>query len=667
MDRDALPGRRCSSAQAWGWIAGGLALAAALSVVTPAVAAPGVPPSSTGGGEGGALPRTEARRRIAALRAEIAHHDTLYFQQAEPEISDFAYDQLKRELGELEKAFPTAGGDAAASAPVGDDRSGLFPTWRHRERMLSLEKTYAEAELRAFVAGLARQLAGADLTYVVEPKVDGVAVSAIYEKGRLVRAVTRGDGVEGDDITPNARTIRSLPRALRPTAPDGTANPIPDLIELRGEIYVTFAEFARINREREAADEPLFSHPRNLAASTIRLLDPGAVAERKLDVVFYGWGACEPAALVPATQRGFHEQARAWGLPVLEKTWMAHSADEVWAAVQAFGRLRRQLPFPADGAVVKLDPVPLRGICGETRHAPRWAMAYKYAPERIETRLLAITVQVGRTGLLTPVAELAPVQLAGSTVTRATLHNRGAIARQDLRIGDFVYVEKAGEIIPAITGVDAARRPAGSRSYVFPATCPACGTAVVPLAGEAAVRCPNAACPAQVRQRLRHFASKSCMEIDGLGPATIDRLVESGRVKNLADLYRLRREDLVTPGHGRETAADQLLAAIERSKHAELWRFIHGLSIPHVGAATAGGLARRFGSLEALAAAGREGLAPRASGADAGQNDAALGAVEAYFSVPSNRVMVADLVALGVKPVATPREAGVPGDGSARN
>lgn len=613
--------------------------------------------SRAGSADARGLAPDAARRRIGALRAEIAHHDVLYFQQAEPEISDFAYDQLKRELGELEKAFPEAGGNFPDAAPVGDDRSGLFPTWRHRERMLSLEKTYAEAELRAFTAGLARQLGRTDLTYVVEPKIDGLAVSAIYEKGRFARAVTRGNGVEGDDITPNALKIRSLPRALSPIAPDGTPNPIPDLIELRGEIYVTFAEFERLNREREGADEPLFAHPRNLAASTVRLLDPGEVAERNLDVVFYGWGACEPAMMAPATQHGFHEQARAWGLPVLEIYWTVTGADGVWKAVQAFGRRRRQLAYPADGAVVKLDSVPLRRAFGETEHAPRWAMAYKYAPDRVETQLRAITVQVGRTGLLTPVAELAPVQLAGSAVARATLHNRQVIARLDIRVGDIVQVEKAGEIIPAITGVDLTKRPADSQPYVFPTVCPACGTAVVQLAGEVAVRCPNAACPAQVRQRLRHFASKSCVNVDGLGPAAIDRLVASGRVRNLPDLYRLRREDLVTSGHDREKSADRLLTALERSKQAELWRFIYGLSIPHVGAATAVALARQFGSLEALAAAGREDFAPGSRGEDAGRNDAAINAVLAYFSVPQNRAMVADLVALGVRPVAAPREA----------
>ena len=587
-----------------------------------------------------------AGRRIAALRAEIAHHDALYFQQAAPEISDAAYDQLKRELDGLEHAFPEAARRVPALAPVGDDRTGLFPTWRHRAPMLSLDKAYDESAVRAFAAGLAQGLGRADPACVVEPKLDGLAVSVIYERGRLVRAVTRGNGLEGDDITANARTIRSLPGALRSLAPDGTPNPVPELIELRGEIYVPWAEFARINREREAADEPLFAHPRNLAAGTARLRDPREVAERKLAVGFYGWGACEPASMAPVTQHGFHELARAWGLPGLAEFWTARGADEVWAAVRACAR--RKFAFPVDGAVVKLDAVPGRRELGDTERAPRWAIAYKFAPDRAGTRLRAITVQVGRTGLLTPVAELAPVWLGGSTVARATLHNRQVITRQDIRVGDFVLVEKAGGIIPAIVGVELADRPADSQPYVFPANCPACGATVLQLEGEAAVRCPNASCPAQVRQRIRHFASKGCADIGGLGPATIDALVRRARVANIADLYRLRPEDLSAGTDGWSRSGDRVLAAIERSKRAELWRIIHGLSIPHVGAATARDLARRFGSLDALAAARREDVA-----AEVG--NAAANAVVAFFGVPQNRALVADLGTLGVAPAPPPQ------------
>jgi DNA ligase (NAD+) len=518
--------------------------------------------------------------------------------------------------------------------------------------MLSLDKAYSETELRTFLSRVTRRVGLAGSDFVVEPKIDGLAISVTYEHGRLVRAVSRGNGDEGDDLTANVLTIRSLPRELRPAASDGSTNPVPDLVEIRGEIYLEFAEFERINRERESADEPVFANPRNLAAGTVRLLDPREVAGRRLSVAFYSWGAWEPAATQPATQHGFHEQVRRWGLPGLAEYRTVHGADEVCAAVEAFRCEREKLPYPVDGSVVKLDAVPLRSEFGESERAPRWALACKFVPASAEARIEAIAIQVGRTGLLTPVAELAPVLLAGSTVTRATLHNGAMIARLDVRVGDTVTLEKVGEIIPAVSGVVFSRRPADSRPYVLPAVCPACGTAVIRLEGEVAVRCPNPACPAQVRQRLRHFASRSCVKIDGLGPATIDALVAGGRVKNIADLYRLRPQDLVTAGLDRGKSAGNLIAAIERSKRAELWRFIYGLCIPRVGATTARDLARKFGTLEALAAAKREDFATAPDGEGPKFGAATVSAVLAHFSVPQNRAIMADLAALGVRPAA---------------
>ena len=588
-----------------------------------------------------------APQRLAALRAEIAHHDELYFRQAAPEISDFAYDQLKRELAELERALPAE--SVAASPPAealsGDDRTGGFPLARHRERMLSLDKTYSEAELRGWYAGIVRRLGRTDLTFTVEPKFDGIAVCVTYERGQLVRAVTRGNGWEGDDITANVRTIRPLSPKLRRTAPDGSPNPVPDLIELRGELYVPWAEFRRINHEQEAAEETPFANPRNLAAGTAKSGDPRVAAARRLAIVFYGWGGCEPAALQPATQRAFLAQVRAWGLPTVEDFRVGQSIAELWTAVQSLGRARDQLAFPIDGAVVKLDAVPPRRELGETDRAPRWAMAYKFAPANAETRLLDIAIQVGRTGVLTPVAKLAPVELGGSTVARATLHNRAAIARLGLCIGDAVILEKAGEIIPQITGVDRDRRPAGAMPYVFPENCPACGAPVIQLAGEAAVRCPNSACPAQLRRRLQHFASKAGVDISGLGPATAEALVAHGLVTNVADLYRLRRADLLALPHTSGANADALLASIERSKGADLGRFIVGLGIPHVGAATAKALARQFGRLDALATASAGQLAP-VVGEDTAQ------ALVAHFNAAQNRAVIEELLAAGVHPGA---------------
>jgi DNA ligase (NAD+) len=347
--------------------------------------------------------------------------------------------------------------------------------------------------------------------------------------------------------------------------------------------------------------------------------------------------------MVPASQREFHAQVRAWGLPGLQTFTLARSADEVSAAVRAFDQTRSRLAFPVDGAVVKLDSVELRNEVGATDHAPRWATAYKFAPDRAETQLLAITIQVGRTGVLTPVAELAPVQLAGSTIARATLHNREEITRSDLRVGDYVYVEKAGEIIPAIVGVNTARRTPAITPFVFPTHCPACRTAVVAVPGEVAVRCPNPTCAAQLKRRVQHFASTACLGIDGLGPALIDALVDSGRIKSAPDLYRLRREDFRTLKGVGDKTADALIAAIAQSRRAELWRVIYGLGLPQVGSVSAKDLARRFRSLDALATA------------SAGDFTTVLGvstaaAVSDHFKISTNRVVVADLIAFGVQP-----------------
>lgn len=587
----------------------------------------------------GTTDASHARERIAWLHAEIARNDELYFKKAAPEISDVAYDALKRELAALEQAYP----EFTQSLAVGDDRSGGFPTYHHRARMLSLDKSYTEAELRAFDERLAKRLDRSGLLYVVEPKFDGLAISATYEKGRFVRAVTRGNGTKGDDVTANARTIRSLPTELRATAPDGSPNPIPASVELRGEIYMSFAEFDRINREQEEEGRDPFANPRNLAAGTLKLSDPAEVAQRKLEIVFYGWGAWEPAASQPASQQELHRLIRAWGLPGVKQIKMARGADEMWTAVQAFGRERSGFGFPIDGAVVKLDETALWPVLGESDEAPRWAMAFKFTAERVRTQVRAITLQVGRTGVLTPVAQLTPVELGGSTVSRALLHNRDWIAQHDIRVGDVVFLEKAGEIIPQIAGVDVSARAATSKSYELPHECPECGTSLEALTDEAAVRCPNYSCPAQVRRRVEHFASKACVGIDGLGPAMVEKLITKGWVRDVADLYRLRREDLLTLGDHVEKSTDRLLASIEQSKSAELWRFIHGLGIPRIGATTAKRLAGRFGSLEGL-------VSMRVSDPAAGIESASVGAVVEFFAEPRNRKLVEDLVRLGVKP-----------------
>jgi DNA ligase (NAD+) len=596
-----------------------------------------------------AMKPAEAQKRIAELRAQVARHDELYYRQAAPEISDFDYDRLKRDLADLEAKFPDVAKAAGESptARVGDDRLEGFATYRHRQPMQSLDNTYSEGELREFHQRLVKIFGREDLAYVIEPKIDGLAVSVTYEEGNLVRAVTRGNGIEGDDVTANARTIRSLPSALKA----GKKHPAPKIVEIRGEIYLTLAEFARINREREEAGEALYANPRNLAAGTLKQLDAREVAQRKLEIVLYGLGYCEPVAA--DSQSACQALLSAWGLPTVEKFWAVRGIDEAWASVRELDKLRHAFAYGTDGAVVKLDLFGQQVEAGRTTKAPRWAIAYKFAPERAETKLRAITIQVGRTGVLTPVAELEPVLLAGSTVSRATLHNRDELARKDIRVGDFVYVEKAGEVIPAVVGVNTARRTPQCVPFVFPEKCPACGTRVVQVEGEVALRCPNYDCPVQVRRRVQHFASKACVDIEGLGEAMVDTLVEKGWVKSVADICRLRRDDLLTLGKNVEKSTDNLLAAIEKSKRAELWRFIHGLGIPHVGAAAAKDLAANFGSLDALAHAKFEDfIGEKKASLIEGIGETMAHAIIDHFNDPRNRALVSELLALGVSPAA---------------
>jgi DNA ligase (NAD+) len=600
----------------------------------------------------------QARERIAVLRAEVARHDELYHRRARPEISDTDYDRLKRELADLEAAHPEAAGGDSPTSRVGDDRAEGFKSWRHRVPMQSLDNTYSEAELREFHARLARLLDREELDYVVEPKIDGLAVSLTYEDGRLIRAVTRGNGVEGDDVTANALTIRSLPRQLR-RAP---RSDLPGSIDIRGEIYLTLAEFRRINQEREEAGLEPYANPRNLAAGTLKQLDPAEVAARRLEIVLYGLGYAEPAPGPAETQSAFIERVRAWGLPTVEKIWTARGIEAVWAAVRELEGLRGGFAYATDGAVVKLDSLALQREAGSTSKAPRWAMAYKFAAERAEAKLRAITIQVGRTGVLTPVAELEPVILAGTTVSRATLHNADEIARKDIRVGDVVRIEKAGEVIPAVVSVDLSRRPADSAPFAFPLTCPACGTRVERREGEVAMRCPNPDCDAQVRRRVWHFASRACVDIEGLGEATVEALVGKGWVRTPADLYRLRREDLLTLGKDVAKSTDKLLAAIEAGKRAELWRYIHGLGIPHVGAAAAKDLAARFGGLEALAAARREDfLGEKKASLIAGIGETMAQAILDHFNLPRNRALVEALLERGVAPTPPARRAAAAG------
>ncbi|MDO8543283.1 MAG: NAD-dependent DNA ligase LigA [Opitutaceae bacterium] len=633
----------------------------------------------------------EAQQRKAELRAKIAHHNELYYRRAESTISDFEYDRLKRELADLETQFPDVGGTTitggglpqnrsstaaaanvfighnptyyqsvflSATAPaiesptvqIGDDRTEGFARVKHRQAMTTLDNTYDEAELREFHARLAKALGTDDLGYTVEPKIDGVAVSLTYERGKLVRAVTRGDGEEGDDVTVNVRTIRGLPQSLR-------GAPIPAVIEIRGEIFLGDEEFRRINQQQEEAGEPAYANPRNLAAGTIKQLDPKLVASRKLEVVLYGLGYCEPA--VVDSQSAYHAQLKAWGLPVVEQFWTVRGIDAVWAAIQELDRTRRGFAYATDGTVVKLDrfeqqrhpKIGYRGMAADGRAeaarklSPRWACAYKFAPDRAETRIRDITIQVGRTGALTPVAELDPVFLAGTTVKRATLHNADEIARKDVRIGDAVLVEKAGEIIPAVVAVLLEKRSAGSQPYAFPRSCPVCHTAVTRAEGEVVWRCPNPLCPEKVRRRIEHFASKASVDIEGLGEEMVALLLEKELIRTIPDIFRLKVEDLLPLKKSGEVWARNLIDGIEARRTADLWRVINGLGIPQVGSAAAKDLARTFRSLDALAVATEADLL-RVGGF--GEKTAA--AVRAWFAEPTNRKLIRELEMAGVTP-----------------
>jgi len=580
----------------------------------------------------------EASARIAALRAEIAAHDERYYREARPLITDFDYDRLKRELADLEAAHPAetlALGLASPTQRVGDDRSEGFVRVKHRQAMTTLDNTYDETELRDFCARLARLFGKEQLAYSVEPKIDGASISLTYEKGRLVRAVTRGDGEEGDDVTANVKTIASLPHELkRPPAPARPADDLfsaaaapapdfPDLLEIRGEVFLRFDEFARINAaEQEAGLEP-YANPRNLAAGTLKLLDSAVVAARRLEIVLYGRGACEPALPV-RSQHEWHAQLAAWGLPVLEhRADGAVGVEAVVEAVRKLDEVRKTLPYATDGAVVKLDDFALQaraGYRGEGQSArklsPRWACAYKFAPEQAETRLRAIAIQVGRTGVLTPVAELEPVQLAGTTVARATLHNADEIARKDIRVGDLVTVEKAGEIIPVVVAVNIAKRPPECAPYVFPAACPVCATPAVRVAGEVAIRCPNADCPAQLVTRLDYVADRKVLDLESLGGVVAEALVRTGQVRDLFDLFALEADKLGALNLGTPEAprvlgvknATKIVEAIARARAMPLDRWLLALQIRDVGGATAQDIAAAHGTLEAVA---KSDLLPR--------------------------------------------------------
>jgi DNA ligase (NAD+) len=538
------------------------------------------------------------QKDIVKLRAEIAKHDRLYYKDATPSIDDQAYDRLKAELATLEAASPEFNFGDSPTQSVGDDRLEAFVSYTHRVPMLSLDNTYSMEELIEFGRRLEKRFPDQTLNYLVEPKIDGVAVSLTYEHGQFVRAVSRGNGAEGDDITSNVRPIAGLPTTIENA---------PDILEVRGEIYMRHEEFERINAIREAAGQQLYANPRNLAAGTIKLLDPAEANARKLDMVLYGVGACEPARYF-SHQAEIQEKLKGWGFSVLEKIWLSDGIEKAWTSIEELDTLRQDFSYPTDGAVVKLDDFRLQDEAGFTSKAPRWAIAYKFEAERAETLLKEISLQIGRTGAVTPVAILEPVQLAGTTVSRATLHNEDEIQRKDIRPGDTVLVQKAGEIIPQVLGVIKSKRPADSQPFDFGAHLASLGIVAERDPTEAVWRITSKDDPIRQQRALQHFASRACMDIENLGTAVVEQLVSRGLAKNQADLYTLNTEQLLGLEKFAEKSATNLIAALETSKTRALWQLIHGLGIPHVGKQSAKDLEAHFESLDAIASATEEQL-----------------------------------------------------------
>ena len=542
------------------------------------------------------MPNTH--KEIAKLRAEITKHDQLYYKDALPSIDDQAYDRLKAQLAELEATVPEFDFGTSPTQSVGDDRLEAFVSYTHRVPMLSLDNTYSMEELLEFGKRLEKRFPDQTLNYLVEPKIDGVAVSLTYEQGQFVRAVSRGNGAEGDDITQNVRPIKGLPMTL---------NDAPEILEVRGEIYMRHEEFERINATRETEGQQLYANPRNLAAGTIKLLDPAEARARTLDIVLYGVGACEPARYF-SHQAEIHEKLKTWGFSVLEKIWLTDGIEQAWTSIEDLDTLRQGFTYPTDGAVVKLDDFRLQDEAGFTSKAPRWAIAYKFEAERAETLLKEISLQIGRTGAVTPVALLEPVQLAGTTVSRATLHNEDEIRRKDIRPGDTVLVQKAGEIIPQVLSVNLSKRPADSVPFDFGAHLESLGIIAERDPNEAVWRITRKDDPIRQQRALQHFASRTCMDIENLGTAIVEQLVARGLAHNPADLYTLRIEQLLELDKFAEKSANNLIAALEASKTRCLWQLIHGLGIPHVGKQSAKDLEAYFDSLDAIASASEEAL-----------------------------------------------------------
>lgn len=570
------------------------------------------------------------------LRKKIRHNEYLYYVLDAPEITDSEYDRMMVRLREIEAEYPESVPADSPTQRVGGRASSQFTEVRHLEPLLSLGNVFSAAELRAFDERVQSGLpAGSSVEYVMEPKIDGLACSLIYENGVLVRAATRGDGVVGENVTANVRTIRSIPLTLK--VPEG--EPVPELLDVRGEVYMPRRAFMRLNEERAERGESEFANPRNAAAGSLRQLDPQVTASRSLSFFAY--------YLVGEGAQAKHSESLAvlarYGFKVSEGYRVVHTIDEALDFISSFNDKRQSLAYDTDGAVIKVNDVWQQQLLGATGKDPRWAIAYKYPPEQAETTLEDIDWRVGRTGVLTPTAVLTPVRLSGSVISRATLHNEDFIRSKDIRIGDRVVINKAGEIIPEVLHVVTAKRTGDEKEVVIPTICPECGWSVERQGSEAAIRCTNPHCPALGREGLIHFVSRDAMNIEGCGPSVINALIDANLVHDAADLYSLQRADILQLERMGEKSADKLLTALEASKSNELDKLLFALGIRHVGAKVARTLATEYGSMERLQQAGADELAQiRDIGAKIAES------VVTWLNVPSNIDLLGRLQAAGL-------------------
>lgn len=579
----------------------------------------------------------DSKQDYLRLIEEINKHFRAYFVEAKPLISDYEYDQLIKQLEAIEKSHPEWIVPHSPTQRVGEIASAGFKQVVHTVPMLSLANTYSKAELFDFVKRVKKWSGLEEILFCAELKMDGVAVTARYEKGFFTQALTRGDGKKGEDITANLKTISSLPLQLN------LANP-PDILEIRGEVYMPHAAFHKANEKKEEAGEEPWANPRNAAAGSLKLLDPREVKERRLALVFYGVALDSSNSI--QSQYASHQFLEEVGLPCFAPRHRLKTTDidPIMDFAERISQERHKLGFDIDGVVVKVDDFSLREELGTTGKSPRWAVAYKFAPEQAITKIYDITVQVGRTGVLTPVAELDPVLLAGSTISRATLHNQEEIERKDIRIGDTVVIEKGGDVIPKVVEVDLSKRPSHSKSWKMPTHCPVCGTAVIHEEGEVAVRCPNRNCGDQVLRRIAFFASKDAMDIEHMGPKVVEQLIEKGFVHSIADIYALKEGQLFQLEGFKEKSVHNLLKSIDVSRTTTLPRFILSLGIKYVGEGIAEALALAAGDIETLSHMTYEELLHIE-----GVGEKVAQSVIDYFAETENRQEVERLLQLGIK------------------